>query len=137
MSIYLCPEMNLPRAVPDLDPSCGEVGAPGSYAVSTGSTISFAPNHPIFDMPPHNGAIIHPKYGATQIAKISAADGSSTTFLAGEMNYGLANLFWSGCKPGGTVKWGETRWAVAYPGVTWASAAGPLNSSRLRRLSRA
>lgn len=125
MSVYLCPSMALPREVPDPSPTCNEVGAPGSYAVSTGSEICF-----IFGfIPPHNGAIIHPKFGATSIAKIGAADGTSTTFLVGEMNYGLSNYFWSGCKPPNTLKGGETRWAVGYPGVTWASAAGPLNST--------
>jgi prepilin-type processing-associated H-X9-DG protein len=45
----------------------------------------------------------------------------------GEMNYGLRNHLWGGCKPSGTVKWGETRWAVGYPGVTWASTVSRLN----------
>jgi prepilin-type N-terminal cleavage/methylation domain-containing protein/prepilin-type processing-associated H-X9-DG protein len=126
--VYLCPTMNLPREVPDPDPTCNEVGAPGSYAVSTGSTNSFAPNHPIFNMPPHNGAIIHPKYGATTIAKISGADGTSKTLLVGEMNFALRDLYWTPCKPANTVKWGETRWAVAYPMITWGSTAAPLNS---------
>jgi len=126
--VYLCPTMNLPREVPDPDPACNEVGAPGSYAVSTGSTNSFAPNHPIFNLPHHNGAIIHPKYGATTIAKISNADGTSKTLLAGEMNYSLLDLYWSPCKPANTIKGGETRWAVAYPMITWGSTAAPLNS---------
>ena len=129
LAVFNCPDMALPRSVPDPDPTCSEVGAPASYAVSTGSTISFAPNHPPFNMPPHNGAIIHSKYGATTIAKISAADGTSKTFLAGEMNYGLKDYYWTApCKPLGTFKGGETRWAVAYPGVTWGSTAGPINS---------
>ena len=126
--VYLCPVMNLPREVPDPDPACNEVGAPGSYAVSTGSTNSFAPNGP-YNLPPHNGAIIHPKYGATTIAKISAADGTSKTLLVGEMNFALRDLFWTlPCKPANTLKGGETRWAVAYPMVTWGSTAAPLNS---------
>jgi prepilin-type N-terminal cleavage/methylation domain-containing protein/prepilin-type processing-associated H-X9-DG protein len=126
--VYLCPAMNLPRAVPDPDPACNEVGAPGSYAVSTGSTNSFAPNGP-FGLPPHNGAIIHPKYGATSIAKISNADGSSKTLLVGEMNFALRDLFWTlPCKPANTPKGGETRWAVAYPTITWGSTAAPINS---------
>jgi prepilin-type processing-associated H-X9-DG protein len=47
------------------------------------------------------------------------------------LNYGLKDYLWSVCKPGGTVKWGETRWAVGYPGVTWGSAVGPLNPDRI------
>ncbi|HEX3725004.1 MAG TPA: DUF1559 domain-containing protein [Pirellulales bacterium] len=124
MSIYLCPSMKLPREVPEPDPACNEIGAPGSYAVSTGSGVSF-----VFSfIPPHNGAIIHPSFGATTIPKISAADGASHTFLIGEMNYGLTNYFWTNCKTPTTPKSGETRWASGYPGVTWGSTAAPLNS---------
>jgi prepilin-type N-terminal cleavage/methylation domain-containing protein/prepilin-type processing-associated H-X9-DG protein len=128
ISVFMCPNMNLPRQVPDPDPACGETGAPGSYVVSTGSSNSFAPNHSaIFGSATHNGAIIHPKYGATTISKISGADGASSTFLLGETNYALANLSWTPpCKT--TTRGGQTRWAVAYPGVVWASTAAPLNS---------
>ena len=129
LPIYLCPTMNLPREVPDPNPGCDEVGAPGSYAASTGSTLSFAPNLPSALNPvPHNGAIIHPKYGPTSIDKISNADGASQTLLMGEMNYGLKNYLWSGgCKPPNTVRWGVTRWALGYPGITWGSTLAGLN----------
>lgn len=128
IAVYMCPNMNLPRQVPDPDPACGETGAPGSYVISTGSTNSFAPNHSaLFGSATHNGAIIHPKYGATTIPKISGADGTANTFLIGETNYGLTNLSWTPpCKT--TSRGGQTRWAVAYPGVVWASTAAPLNS---------
>ena len=62
------------------------------------------------------------------IAKVANADGSSKTLMIGELNYGLKDYLWSVCKPSGTVKWGEARWAVGYPGITWGSAVGPLNS---------
>ena len=121
---YLCPSMKLMREVPDSDPACSEFGAPGSYAVSTGSELCF-----VFPfIPPHNGAIIHPKFGKTTLARISHDDGTAYTLMVGEMNYGLKGYTWGACKPAGTEKFGETRWAVGYPGVTWASAAAPLNS---------
>ena len=134
MSVYLCPTMALPRDVPDPNPACGEIGAPGSYAVSTGSDTSFGPGLPAsFNLPPHNGAIIHPKFGPTTIAKISTADGTSKTLLVGELNYQQSNYYWSSsCKAPNTVKGGETRWAVGYPGITWGSAMGPLNSTSLQ-----
>ena len=132
IAVYVCPSMNQPRTVPDPDPACGETGAVGSYAVSTGSTLSFA--FEVSYLPPHDGAIIHPRFGVTTIPKISCADGSGKTLIAGEMNFGLSNYFWSGCKPAQTTKWGETRWAAGYPGVTWASATGPLNPRRLETL---
>jgi prepilin-type processing-associated H-X9-DG protein len=131
LAVYLCPSMNLPRAVPDPSPACAEVGAPGSYAVSTGSTLSFAPTQPLFNMPPHNGAIIHPNYGATTIPKIANADGSSKTLLAGEMDYELANLSWA-CKGPNGNRFGQTRWALGYPGVTWGSTLSPLNSTVIK-----
>jgi prepilin-type N-terminal cleavage/methylation domain-containing protein/prepilin-type processing-associated H-X9-DG protein len=127
---YLCPTMNLPREVPDPGGLCDETGAPGSYAVSTGSTISFGPVAAGFNLPAHNGAIIHPMYGATTIPKISNADGSSQTFLIGEMNYGLTDLVWPCPAGAGKNRMGQTRWAVAYPGVTWASTAGRLNRDK-------
>lgn len=129
MPVYMCPSMYLPREVPDPDPACGEIGAPGSYAVCTGSEISWAPHMSLFgDTPPHNGAIVHPKYGVTTIPKISGADGTSVTILIGEMNYGLVDYTWTTCKPAGTQKWGETRWASAYPMVTWGSTLPKLNT---------
>jgi prepilin-type N-terminal cleavage/methylation domain-containing protein/prepilin-type processing-associated H-X9-DG protein len=132
IAVYSCPSMYLPRTVPDPAADCGEHGAPGSYAVSTGSQISAGPVSPGLNLPGHNGAIIHPRYGVTTISKISSQDGSSKTLLVGEMNYGLTNYFWSTCKPANTVKGGETRWAVGYYGITWASTAAPLNSTRLQ-----
>lgn len=124
---YLCPSMTLRRTVPDPNPICGETGAPGSYAVSTGSELCF-------DLPtlePHNGAIIHPKYGPTSLGLISNADGTANTLMLGEMNYGLSDYYWSACKPPQTPKWGETRWAVGYPGITWGSTAGRFNARDL------
>ncbi len=128
ISLYRCPTMNLPREVPDPDPACSEHGAAGSYAVSTGSELSFAPTQPLFNMPPHNGAIIHGKYGPTTMARIT--DGTSHTLLVGEMDYGLENLMFNPCRPT-HHKWGDTRWAVAYPGSTWGSTLAPLNSTVL------
>lgn len=133
MPVYLCPTMFLPREVPDPDPACAETGAPGSYAVCVSSDSSFATFLPGI-IPPHNGAIVHPKYGFVTIPKVANADGSSKTLMVGELNYGLRDYNWSVCKPGGTVKWGESRWAVGYPGVTWGSAMGPLNSDRMGEL---
>jgi prepilin-type N-terminal cleavage/methylation domain-containing protein/prepilin-type processing-associated H-X9-DG protein len=129
--IYVCPSMFLPRIVPDPDPLCGEVGAVGSYAVSTGSEISAGPIAPGLNVAGHNGAIVHPRYGKTTISKISAADGTSKTLLVGEMNYGLSNYLWAPNCNGGSPRWGVTRWAVGYYGITWGSAHGRLNSTTI------
>ena len=117
--VYTCPSMNMPRAVPNSDASCGEFGAAGSYAVSIGSQSGFAIYSPTLPIP--DGAIVPPQFGVTTMAKIADADGTSKTLLLGEMNYGLTNYMWTECHPT-QVKWGATRWAVGYPGVTWGSA---------------
>ncbi|REK10544.1 MAG: DUF1559 domain-containing protein [Planctomycetota bacterium] len=130
MPTYMCPSMALPRQVPEPDTACGEYGAPGSYAVCTGSGLTFAANHDALftDMPPHDGTIVHPKYGYVTFAKI--ADGTSRTFMVGEKDFGLENYMFDSCKPM-VVRWGDTRWAVAYPGVTWGSTLALPNSTRL------
>lgn len=134
LAVYLCPSMQLPREVPDPNPTCGEMGAPGSYAISTSSEVSFVSS--LLGIPAHNGAIIHPQCGMTSIAKISGADGASKTLLVGEMDYGLTNYFgespWMTCKPPNTPKWGLNRWAVGYYGVTWGSTAAGLNGDTLK-----
>ena len=122
---YLCPSMALPRDVPDPDPACGETGAPGSYAVSVSSQDGFV-SGPIYMLPEHDGAIVHPIYGYTTFAKIT--DGTSSTFLAGEMDYGLLDYFWSTCHSPMTLRGGDTRWAVGYAGITWGSTVGVINS---------
>ncbi|MBX9789572.1 MAG: DUF1559 domain-containing protein [Pirellulales bacterium] len=122
--LYLCPSMYMPRAVPDPDPACGEFGAPSSYVVSTGSDFTFLTAN-------HNGAIIHPDSGRTNLATISNADGTSNTFLVGEMDYGLENYLWESCRAG-EMRGGATRWASGYPGVTLGSTYGVFNAQRMR-----
>ncbi len=92
--------------------------------MSTSSTTCFIQ----IGVPEHDGAIIHPKFGITTIGKISNADGSSRTFLVGEMDYGLLDYYWETCHGTATVRGGATRWAVGYAGVTWGSTAGAINS---------
>ncbi len=120
--VYRCPEMTLPRPVPD--PSCDEIGAPSSYALSTGSLAT--------RYGPHNGAIIGfgPEYMTISTDKI--ADGSSNTILVGELDYGIEN--WPDRCVEGVTKGGTTQWAFAYPGITWASTLGMFNSNRLVNL---
>ncbi len=130
LGVFLCPSMQT------LDGSL-PAGA-GSYAISTGSGASRFPVAIATGMPDpknHNGAIIDPIRGPTTVARISAADGSSHTFLAGELDYGLSNfeekLGGTSYASSGLSAGGSTRWAMAYPGVTWGSMAGKFNSDRL------
>jgi prepilin-type processing-associated H-X9-DG protein len=105
----------------------------GSYGICTGSgysrfPIAIATGRP--DPNNHNGAIIDPIRGKTSLAKITSADGTSHTFLAGELDFGLVN-YHERTGGTGTTAGGTTRWAFAYPGVTWCSTAGVFNSDRL------
>jgi prepilin-type N-terminal cleavage/methylation domain-containing protein len=118
--IYLCPTMNLPRSVPDADSACDEYGAPGSYAVSTGTENPWNG--------PHNGTLIFARSGVTRFKSIS--DGLSNTLMVGELDYGLTNYNWGVCKNRET-RWGATRWGAGYPGVSLATTSGRFNSDRL------
>ncbi len=125
LSVFLCPSMNT------LDGS----RPPGmaSYGICTGSgssrfPVAIATGKP--DPKNHNGAIIDPIRGKTSLAKISTADGTSQTFLAGELDYGLVN-YHERTGGTGTTAGGTTQWAFAYPGVTWCSTVGVFNSDRL------
>lgn len=126
--IYQCPSMDLPRTVPDDDPACDEFGAPGSYAVSTGTENPW--------IGPHNGAIVFAPVGASSVNAVSATrmktitDGASQTLLLGELDYGLDNYQWGACK-NRTVRWGLARWGGGYPGVSIGATSGKFNSGRL------
>lgn len=120
VSIFTCPAMQLGRDVPRAD--CDEFAAPSSYALSTGSESTR-------DI--HNGAIVGygPEYLKVSLASISQADGTSNTFMVGELDYGLTN--WIDFCVEGISKGGTTQWAIAYPGHAWASTLGVFNSSEL------
>ncbi|MDX1962647.1 MAG: DUF1559 domain-containing protein [Pirellulales bacterium] len=124
LSIFLCPSMSHPE---------GNLPQSGiaSYAVSTGSGSCRYPMRASDNMPDpnnHNGAIISPLRGRVRISDVSELDGTSKTLLVGELDYGLKN---SQEMSGGLINGGSTRWAMAYVGVSWASAAGQYNSDKL------
>jgi prepilin-type N-terminal cleavage/methylation domain-containing protein len=109
--VFRCPSMVVPTPAP--------AAGWASYAVSTGSAYGHFVNKA--DPEYHNGAIIDPDQGTTSLTRISNQDGTTKTFLAGELDYGLSNF-------GGG---GATRWADGYPFSSTASTAGVFNSDRL------
>lgn len=115
-SIFLCPSMDLPRTVPDVDRD--EVGAPGSYAVSTGSASPWSA---------HNGAIVKMNRSRQPIRIEDVKDGTTRTFMYGEFDYGLQDLMWSD----GEYQGGFAQWAIGYPGYTWGATWGALNPDRI------
>ncbi len=120
---YLCPSMVERRKVPDFE-CTGEFGAPGSYAVCTGT------KHTLLH---HTGVIIRPEEGPIRIVHIR--DGTSNTLMFGEFDYGLKNFYWQenwlGCSPPRPNEnaWGHSQWAVGVHGGgwTWGSTFGSFN----------
>lgn len=127
VDFYLCPTMNIPRNIPDptLDPK--EVGAPSSYVVSAGSNNAYGfagpQNGPFtFDRNPLNGKRNAP------IRAANVRDGLSNTFFIGEMDYGLANYYYTNTT---TPKLGSVAWGVGLPGHSIGTTIGIFNSNRL------
>ncbi len=123
IAVFTCPSM----AFIGNEPEPGW----GSYAVSTGSAYPHFVN--INDPEYHNGAIVdplRPKIKLVSIAKLGALDGTSHTFLAGDMDYGLSNIRamegTSGIEPGG-----QTVWWSGYPTQSQGSTAGVFNADRI------
>ncbi len=101
-------------------PAAAQYPGWGSYAVCTGSVYGHFVNqaNPQYD----NGAIIDADKGRTMIRTISTQDGTSKTFLAGELNYGLTNF-----PPYG----GATEWASGYPFCSTATTCGVWDSTQI------
>lgn len=117
---FVCPSVGFPDGTPP--------PGSGTYAVSVGS--EYAPTGQI-NASTHNGAIISQFVGTTSVHKISVCDGTSTTFLAGELDYGLAGLEKFSPPGGGAIQGGTTKWASAYFTGTHASTAGRFNAQRM------
>jgi prepilin-type processing-associated H-X9-DG protein len=100
-------------------PGQGLPGGWASYAVCTGSAYGHFVNSA--DPEYHNGAIIDPDVGTTSMARLGVLDGTSHTFIAGELDYGLGDF------AGG----GATTWASGYPFASTATTSGIFNSDRL------
>jgi prepilin-type processing-associated H-X9-DG protein len=99
--------------------------APGSYLISTRSEYNrFNQLDGAFDTPPAEG-------GKYRLSLEDIKDGTSQTFLVGEVNYGHEKFVWSDC-PGkiGQTRWGDSTWAHGY----WAYAWGHIDWETFRDL---
>ncbi|MCA9239276.1 MAG: DUF1559 domain-containing protein [Planctomycetales bacterium] len=117
---YLCPSVDYP--------SGGPPAGAGAYAVSVGT--EYAPTGQMTKQT-HNGAIISHFVGETSLARISSLDGASSTFMIGELDYGLSNLDKYSPPGGAAISGGTTRWASAYFTGTHGSTCGEFNASKL------
>lgn len=126
LPVYLCPEMNLPRDVPESE--CDEPGGPSSYGASMGihngfDGMAYADPKGLFTG--YNGFD-----AAVPIPFSRVRDGLSVTIMVGEFNYQLEDYLWSAfsCPSlGGEPRWGSARWAPAYPGISLGCTAGDFN----------
>lgn len=117
---YLCPQMRLPRVVPDLE--CGELLGPSSYVISSRTKYS---NHMKLD-----GAFKNPtRSGRYNLQTKHIRDGLSKTILVGEVNYGHQDYVWSDCSSkNGQSRWGDTTWANGYWFFAWGHISADLPS---------
>lgn len=118
---YLCPSAPLRRQIP-ISACDANNRAPGTYAVSTGSGDpwgSFATRNP------HNGAIVGPASGKTQMRDIT--DGTSNTLLVGEAAWNLPDYLFTSGPCSGQVRWGFTYWSSPYPLATAFTTMAPFN----------
>lgn len=118
---YLCPSSPLRRQVPNS--ACDANNrAPGTYAVSTGSGDPWGS---LATGDPHNGAIVGPGSGKTQMRDI--IDGTSNTLLVGEAAWNLPDYLFTSGPCSGQVRWGFTYWSSPYPLATAFTTMAPFN----------
>jgi prepilin-type N-terminal cleavage/methylation domain-containing protein len=122
INIYLCPTMQLPPA-----PPAAYTTHYASYAVCIGSNDAWAP-------PPDNGALVRSNAtGSTVLVDQGKRlndllDGTSNTFLAGEMGFQLKDYFFSSGPYAGQPRGGNTSWAYGYTSYSFASTRTALNT---------
>ncbi len=114
LPVFTCPSMLISDQAVTAYPGWG------SYAVCTGSAYGHFVNSadPEYD----NGAIIDQSRGSTSIRVVISQDGTTHTFLAGELNFGLTNF-----APNG----GATQWANGYPFCSTATTCGAFDSDHI------
>jgi hypothetical protein len=122
---YLCPSAAFRRPVPIANCDAND-RAPGTYAVSTGSTDAWGPFLP--GGLAHNGAIVSTQSGQTNMA--SMVDGTSNTFLAGESAWNLPDYVFTSGPCNGQIRWGFTYWSSPYPLATAFTTMPPFNPKK-------
>ncbi len=126
ISVFLCPSMTLPRAVPDV--TCSEIGAPSSYMLNEGTSQYALPHDGMF-------GIIWPAHGYSNptVRMRDITDGTTNTFALGETTYDFPDYEWAAAGPGacpakgGEKKWGYARWGVGYPAAALGNTGADFN----------
>jgi prepilin-type N-terminal cleavage/methylation domain-containing protein len=121
---YLCPSSPLRRQIP-ISACDANDRAPGTYAVSTGSGNPWGS---LATGNAHNGAIVGPGSGRTQMRDIT--DGTSNTLLVGEAAWNLPDYLFTSGPCSGQVRWGFSYWSSPYPLATAFTTMAPFNPKR-------
>lgn len=121
IQILICPSMVNPPG-----PAAAYTTHFASYAACIGSNDAWA-------APPDNGAIVRLNSTGgpiTQQAKRMAdlTDGTSQTFLVGEMGFQLKDYLFTSGAYAGQVRGGNTSWAYGYTSYSYGSTQLPMNS---------
>lgn len=123
IELYLCPAMHLPRAVPMT--AARETGGPNSYLLCEGTDDYMTSADGVFGLHWPSFGFRNPNRKFSDIA-----DGASHTLFAGETVYNYRDYLWSTTAPApfrGTVKFGNARWVVGYPGISLGTTLKPFN----------
>jgi prepilin-type N-terminal cleavage/methylation domain-containing protein len=121
---YLCPSSPLRRQIP-ISACDANDRAPGTYAVSTGSGDPWGS---LATGNAHNGAIVGPGSGKTQMRDIT--DGTSNTLMVGEAAWNLPDYLFTSGPCAGQVRWGFSYWSSPYPLATGFTTMAPFNPKR-------
>ena len=114
---YVCPSMQFNRDIPVVD--CSEQLGAGSYIISTRTDYASASIAAGEDAA-MDGAFAMPKKDEPYSLSFQHfLDGTSKTFLVGEINFGFADLEWDCSKLAGQIKWGDQTWAKGYWPYAW------------------
>jgi prepilin-type N-terminal cleavage/methylation domain-containing protein len=112
---YLCPSCVFARQVPISGCDAND-RAPGTYAFSSNSGDPWGPS---------NGAIANASTPQTRMASIT--DGTSNTFLAGEVHWSFKDYTFTSGPCNGQVRGGFSYWSSPYPLATVFTTFGPFN----------
>lgn len=116
VKIYICPTMQRPPA-----PSSAYTSHYASYAVCIGSNYSWGPDGS------DNGVIVRYGTNANGIAMTDITDGTSHTFLAGEMGFQLKDYLFTSGAYAGQIRGGNTSWAFGYSSYSYADTLNRFN----------
>jgi prepilin-type N-terminal cleavage/methylation domain-containing protein/prepilin-type processing-associated H-X9-DG protein len=115
VKIYICPSMTPPPA-----PAAAYSTHYASYAACVGSNDAWAAPAP------DNGVIVRANANGgpvlyTGVCMTDIGDGTSNTFLAGEMGYQLKDYNFSSGAYAGQLRGGNTSWAFGYASYSFGS----------------